>query len=126
MWPLQDQEDTVTVATGWTLDVKVGGDRGEEPRGDRDQPLVTTLALGDEHPSLSDPEVLQSQTEHLTPAQTAELHRGDHRPVPVGPQHGDERVDLGRGQEPEQASGPPGQRHPCPGRERSRRVGQIR
>ena len=93
------------------------------------QPLMAALALSDEHPPLSDPQVLGPQPENLTPTQSAEHHRGHHRGVPVSAQSRSERVDLSRCQDPRQPPGPPGppgQRPPCPGRERSRLVGRPR
>ena len=110
--PLSTTNTRSVSGTGWPLGVEVGRDRGEEPGGDRDQPLVAALALGDEHPPLGDPQVLQPQPEDLAAAQPAEHHRRDHRPVPVGAQRGGQRVDLRRGQDPRQPPGPPGQRHP--------------
>ncbi len=74
----------------------------EEPGRDRHQPLVTTLAVGDEDATLGHPQVLQPQPEHLAAAQPAQQHRGDHGPVPVGAQRPGEGVDLGRGQNPRQ------------------------
>ncbi len=50
-------------------------------------------------------DVTQSQPEDLAAAQPAQHHRGDHRPVPVGAQRSGQGVDLGRGQDPRQASG---------------------
>ena len=81
--PLSTTNTRSVSGAGRPLGVQVGGDRGEEPRRDRDQPLVAALALGDEHPPLGDPQVLQPQPEDLAAAQPAEHHRRDHRPVPV-------------------------------------------
>jgi hypothetical protein len=48
-----------------TLGLQVGADLGEEPRRDRDQPLVAALALGDDHPPLPEPQICQPQAEDL-------------------------------------------------------------
>ena len=45
---------------------------------------MAALALGDEHPSGGDPQILQPQSEDLAAAQPAQHHRLAHGPVPVG------------------------------------------
>jgi hypothetical protein len=111
---LEHHEHPVGAHTRWPFGVEVGSDRGEEPGRDRDQPLVATLAVGDEHPPFRDPQVEHPQTEDLAAAQTTEHHRGDHCPVPVSAQRTGERVNLGRGEDPWQLAGPAGQRHSQP------------
>ena len=76
---------------------------------------MPALALSDEHPSLSDPHVLQPQAEDLAAAQPAQHHRRDHRPVAVRAQRHSQSVDLARLQDPRQP--PPGlhQRDPLTG-----------
>jgi hypothetical protein len=44
---LEHHEHRVGVHAGRPLNVQVDGDRGEEPRRNRDQPLVAALAVGD-------------------------------------------------------------------------------
>jgi len=87
---------------------------------------MPALALSDEHPSLSDPHVLQPQAEDLAAAQPAQHHRRDHRPVPVRAQRRGQRVDLARLQDPRQPPPGPHQRHSLTGRCRSRRIGSPR
>ena len=97
--PLQHHEDPVGAGTGRPLIVQVGGHRSEEPARHRDQPLPAGLALGDEHPPLGHPQVLQPQPEDLAAAQPAQHHRRDHRPVPLRAQRPHQRIHLGRRQD---------------------------
>jgi hypothetical protein len=78
---------------------------------DRHDPLMTALAVSDEHSAFGDPQVLQPQPEDLAAAQPAEHHRGHHRPIPMGAQRGEQRINLARFEDPRQR--PPGadQRH---------------
>jgi hypothetical protein len=63
--PLQHHEHELSRGIGWTFVLEVGSDVVEEPARDWDQSLPAALAVGDEHPPLGDPQVLQSQAEHL-------------------------------------------------------------
>ena len=65
---LEHDEHPVGVGAGWSLALQVGGERGEEPGRDRNQPLMATLALSDEHSPFGHPQVRQPQPQHLTPA----------------------------------------------------------
>jgi hypothetical protein len=112
---LEGHEDPVAAGTGRPLSVQVGGHRGEEPARDRDQPLPPRLALDDEHPPLSDVQVLQAQPQDLAAAQPAEDHRRDHGPVPVRAQCRGQRIHLGRRQDPRQSPGSAHQRDTLPG-----------
>jgi hypothetical protein len=68
---LEHHEHSVGIRAGWSLGLEVRRDRGGEPGRDRDQPLVTALAVSDEHPPLGDTQVLHPQTEDLAAAQIA-------------------------------------------------------
>jgi len=93
---LEHHEHAVSRGAGGTLGVEVGADLGEEPRRDRDQPLIAALALSDEHPPLAEPQVFQPQPQYFAAAQPAQHHRRDHRPVPVRAQRGGQCIDLSR------------------------------
>ena len=93
---LEHDENPIGLGPLRPFAVQVGGDAGEEARRHRDETLVAALALGDEHPTPADPQVLQAQGQHLAAPQAAQDHGLDHRPVPGGAQGGDEGVDLGR------------------------------
>jgi len=112
---LEHHEDSVGVQPRWSLSIEVGRNRSKEPRRDRHQPLVPALAVGDEHPPFSNPEVFDPQPEDLAATQPAEHHRGHHRPVAVSAQRSGELVDFRRGQDPRQPTRPARQRHPLPG-----------
>ena len=99
---LEHQEDPVGADGRRPFGVQVSGHRGEEPAGNRDQPLPAGLAFGDEHPPLGDPQVFQAQPEYLAAPQPAEHHRRDHGPVPVRAQGRGQRIDLSRRQDPRQ------------------------
>ena len=74
---------------------------------------MAALALGDEHPPLADPDIVQAQAEHLAAAQPAEQHRLHHGPVAVrcaAPSR--KRVDLGGPEHPRQRPRRPDQRAP--------------
>ena len=123
---LEHHENPVGAGAGRPFGVQVGGHRGEEQARHRDQPLPAALALGDEHPPLGHPQVLQPQPEDLTAPQPAQHHRRDHRPVPVRAQRRGQRIDLRRdkirgSRRTARTSGTP-----WPGRDRSRRVGSPR
>jgi hypothetical protein len=55
---------------------------------------MTALAFGDEQPTLPGTEVTKAQPEDLAPAQAAQEHRFDHRPITLGPKCGEEGVSL--------------------------------
>src|SRR6266852_3790755 len=58
--------------SAWPLLINVGTQRAEEARGDRHDPLPTSLTLGDEQPPLTDVDVGQPQPKHLATSQPAE------------------------------------------------------
>ena len=87
---------------------------------------MTALALSDEDPPGRDLQVAQSQTQDLTAAQPTQHHRLHHRPVAVGAQRRQQRVDLARIQDPGSVRGVRTSGTPCRGRWRSRRVGSPR
>ena len=108
---LQHHEHPIGPQPGRTLSVQICGDRIEKPRRDRDQPLMTTLAIGDEHPPLRDPQILHPQAQHLTPAQPTQHHRRDHRPIPMTTQSPAQRVHILRRQDQRQRPARAHQRH---------------
>ena len=55
---------------------------------------MAALALVDEHSPLTQMQILEPKTEHLTAAQTAEDHRLHHGPIAVGAQRGHQRGEL--------------------------------
>lgn len=72
---------------------------------------MAALAAGDEQPPLRGPHVVQSQSQDLAPAQSAEHHRGHHCAVTVRAQRCREGNNLGRGQDPRQRPRRPHQRY---------------
>ena len=114
--PLRTRKTWSVTGSAGRLRVEVAGEGGEEPRGDRHDPLVPALALGDEQPAFADLDITQAQAEHLAAAQPAEQHRLHHRPVAVGAQRRHQRVYLGREQDPRQHPWGPQQRRPPPSR----------
>ena len=65
---LEHHEHSIGTGFGWSLVVQVGGQGREETGGDRHDPLVPALALGDEHPMLAGAQVPEPQPEHLAAA----------------------------------------------------------
>src|SRR5665647_374382 len=82
-WALQRDKHRVGAQPGWSLSLQVGLHRDEEACRNRDQSLMTALPVGDEHPMLSDPQILHPQPQHLTAPQPTQHHRRHHGPVPV-------------------------------------------
>jgi hypothetical protein len=91
---LQHDEHRCRVCESGPFEFEVTGQAAEESGRDRDQPLMTALALVDEQSGLTQSEVLHPQPEDLATAQTTEQHRLDHRPVPPAPQRLEQGVDL--------------------------------
>ena len=56
---------------------------------------MATFAVGDEQPLVTDLEILQAHSQHLTPPQSAEQHGLGHGPVPVGPEGRHEQFHFG-------------------------------
>lgn len=81
---LEDHEERVGDCSGRSFRAQVGSQGGEEPAGDRHDPLVAALAAGDEEPLVSQVHVLQPQSEHLAATQSTQQHRLDHRGIPGG------------------------------------------
>src|SRR5450759_217908 len=71
-WALQRHKHRVGAQPGWSLGLQISLHRDEEPYRNRDQSLMTALPVGDEHPMLSDSQILHPQPQHLTAAQPAE------------------------------------------------------
>jgi hypothetical protein len=76
---------------------------------------VAAFALGDEHPPLTRTDVLKAQPEDLATAEPPQQHRFDHRPIPVGAQRRDQRVDLVGVDHTGQGAWRSDQRHPAHG-----------
>src|SRR4029077_6358664 len=72
--PFEHQEYEVDSICGATLFGEVRAQRLEETVADRDDPLMSTLAVSDEHPSFAEVDILVAQTEDLAAAQSAEQH----------------------------------------------------
>src|SRR5665647_2895036 len=68
-WPLQRHKHRVGAQPRWSLGRKIGLHRDEEPRRNRNQPLMTTLPVRDEDPAFPDPQILHPQPQHLTAPQ---------------------------------------------------------
>jgi hypothetical protein len=75
---------------------------------------VSALALGDQHPPLAEPQVAESQTEHLAAPQPSEHHGLGHGPVPLGAQRSHERLDLVGIEDPGQSAHPAHERQAPP------------
>jgi hypothetical protein len=56
-WPFDHHEHPVGVRVCGTFAAQVVAERGEERVRDRDEPLMASLAVGDEHSPLSDTDV---------------------------------------------------------------------
>ena len=82
---------------------------------DGHDPLVTALALGDEHALVAGAQVFQAQSEDLAAAQPAQQHRLDHGPVAPRAQRGHQRVDLVRVDHARQGARGADQRHAAHG-----------
>ena len=108
---LEHNEDPIGVGLRGPFVAQVGRQRVEEPRRDRHDPLVTALAVGDEHPPLPSVDVLEPQPKHLTTTQPSQQHRVDHRPVPMLAKRAGERIDLSRIDHPRKHLRGPDQRH---------------
>ena len=91
---LQHHEQPIRRRASRPLVVHVGGHGGEEAGRHRHQPLMAALALGNEHPPLTQAQILKSQAEHLAPAQPAQRHRLHHGPVPIRAQRPHQRGHL--------------------------------
>ncbi len=111
---LQRHEQPVRLRVRWPFQVEIAGHRREERLRHRHQPLVAALAVGDEHPPLTEAEVFEAQAEHLAATQPTQQHRLHDRPVPLGVQRVEQRLHLGRRQDPRQSSHPAHQRHNTP------------
>jgi hypothetical protein len=107
---LQHHEQPISGRVGGPLVVHVGGDGGKEAGRHRHQALMSALALSDEHPPLAQVQVLQVQPDHLGPAQPAQRHSLDHRPVPVSAQCVHQGGQLLRVQDARQTAHRPHQR----------------
>jgi hypothetical protein len=92
----EHHEQRIRAADRRPFAVKVNADRGEEPARDRHQPLMATLAIGDEHPPLPNVQILQPKTEYLATAQATEHHRQHHRAVSVRASRTQQCIDLFR------------------------------
>ncbi len=101
-WSLQRQEDAVADCLRRPLAVQVARQGGEEPCRHRDEPLAAPLAVGDEHPPLTEADVFEAEAEHLAATQPAQHHGVDHGPVPLGAKRFHQGVDLGGTQYPGQ------------------------
>ena len=123
---LEHHEHLVRARISRALSVEIGADLGEEPRRDRDQPLVAALALGDEDASFPEPQVTHPQPEDLAAAQSAQHHRRDHGPVPVRAQRRGQRATSAGPRICGSVLGVRTSGTPWPGRCRSRRVGSPR
>jgi hypothetical protein len=99
---------------GRSLVVEVASDGGEERLGHRHQPLMAALALGDEHPPLTQAQILEAQPTHLAATQPAQQHCPHDRPVPLSPQRRHQRLHLGRLEDPRQTPHAAHQRHRPP------------
>ncbi len=76
---------------------------------------MAALALRDEHSTLARMQIREPQPKNLAAARPVKQHRFDHRPVPVGAQRIEQRVDLIGGQDPRQRARHPHQRRRVPG-----------
>ncbi len=83
---LQRDEDPVRLCVRWPFLVEIAGHGREERLRHRHQPLMAALAVGDEHPPLTEAEVFEAQAEHLAATQPTQQHRLHDRPVPLGVQ----------------------------------------
>jgi hypothetical protein len=81
----QHNEDPVRRRGVRTFNPQVVSHRAEEPVGDRYDPLVTTLALGDEQATLARPQIPKPQAEDLAATEPTEQHRLHHRSITIGP-----------------------------------------
>ena len=77
-----------------TLAAQVVAHRGEEHVRDRRVPRTAALALGDEQRTIPDLDVAQTKPEDLATTQPTQRYGQDHRPISMGPHHGQEGVDL--------------------------------
>src|SRR5215211_9383740 len=64
-WSLQHDEQLACVSVDRTLMIKITSEAGEEAGRNRNQPLVSTLAVGDEDTALTRPEIIESQPQNL-------------------------------------------------------------
>jgi hypothetical protein len=112
--PLQHDEHPIRRSTRRPLGIHVGRNGREERRRQRDQPLMAALAVSDEHPPLTQPEILEAQPEHFAATQPAQHHRLHHRPIPCGAQRRHQRGHLDRLQDARQATHRTHQRLPAP------------
>ena len=64
---------------------------------------MTALALGDEHPPLTQAQVAKSEPEDLATPEASQDHRLDHGPVALGAQLAEERIDVIGVEDPRQA-----------------------
>lgn len=67
---------------------------GEEACRDRDDALVSALALADEQSAFARPDIAEPQSQDLAAAQSTEQHRLNHCPVPPGAQGSQEQVHV--------------------------------
>ena len=58
------------------------------------RPLMAAFALVDEHSPFTQMQIVETKTEHLTAAQTAEHHRLHHGPIALGAQRGHQRGEF--------------------------------
>ena len=63
---------------------------------------MAALAVVDEHPPLTQAQILETKTEHLATTQPAQHHRLHHGPVPLGAQRRHQRGDLVGFEDPRQ------------------------
>ncbi len=96
-WPRRGPFNTTKVrsvpASGPLL-VQVGGQGREEPLRDRRDPLVATLAVGDEDALLAGVDVAEAEAEDLAASQPTQQHRLNHGPVTPHSQRRHQSVDL--------------------------------
>ena len=82
--PFEHDEQPVRGGARRSLGVHVGRTTVAKKLGETGhRPLMATLALGDEHPPLTQAQILESKAEHLASAQAAQHHRLHHCPVPL-------------------------------------------
>ena len=108
---LQGHEDPIARTVRRSLFAQVVTECGKECVRDRGDPLVATLALGNEQRPLGHRDISESQAQHLTTPQAAENHGQDHGPVPLRPQRPEQSIDLRRCEDLGQRTRDAHQRH---------------
>lgn len=91
---LEYDEHEIVIEPLGPLTAQVNVESIEEAIGDRDEALMSSLAGAHEQATLAGVDVPEVETHDLAAPQSAEQHRPNHGPVPVGSQSRDEAIDL--------------------------------